>query len=169
MNEDNAPKFLDPRATEIDWMTDEPIARAGEVDALVHLAMRWPLEREKAVFEKVFEDFVVQGLNLVLGLSRFRRFSRAIVGSTVEHRGPAAALCDSLRGALSYWHRPPVLGTYFVHLPELVGERRLPEAGFPEGEFDTLPVEVAAKVIADLADGTARHRKGVDVQLEGAS
>jgi nucleoside-diphosphate-sugar epimerase len=169
MNEDNAPRFLDPRATAIDWMTDEPIACAGEVDALVHLAMRWPVEREKAVFEKVFEDFVVQGLNLVLGFSRFRRFSRVVVGSTVERTGPASALCASLQAALGYWHRPPVLGTYFVHLPELVGDRRLPEAAFPEGEFDTLPVEVAAKAIADLADGTARHRKGVDITLDGAA
>jgi nucleoside-diphosphate-sugar epimerase len=171
MNEDDGitPKFLDPRAALVDWMEDEPIAAAGEIDTLVHLAMRWPLEREKAVFEKTFEDFVVQGLNLALGFSHLKRLSRVIVGSTVEEKGPAAALCASLRAALGYWHRPPTLGVYFVHLPELEGERRLPESYFPDPEqraYEVRPVADAVKLIADLADGTSRHRKLVDVYME---
>lgn len=153
-----SPRFANPKAT---W-----IEHPRPCDALVHLALRHPLERERALYRLAFDGYVVQGMRHVLDLLDAKAVGRVVVGSTnkSDPRVPEVALSRSLRAALAYWHRPPALGVYFVHLPELHGDRRLPET-FPKPGVPTMPVEQAASLIADLAT-TARHRLDPDVEME---
>lgn len=173
---DGGPRWLDPRASLIDWMKDEPVSACeGEVDAIVHLSLRWPLERERAVYEKAFDDWVAQGVQLLMSF-RGKRLTRFVCGSTdallaspdAWRRDPGAALCAALQSTLAYWHRPPSLGVYFLLTPELTGERRC--APFPdgvEGAPHRVEVEDAATALAALAT-SARHRKHSLVPLSDA-
>lgn len=168
------PRYVDANAQYLCPHGRDPLeALPDGVDALVHLSLRWPVERERAVYARAFDDYVVKGVRLVHGWAH--RLKRVLVASTNlvyvkegRRRDPGAALCGSLRQALRYWHRPPHLGVYFVHLPELDGERRLtgtePRHEELLGErFGPHPVTDAAREFAALL--TAPHRVDQDVSF----
>jgi len=161
-------KFENPAA---DYVAEHDSVIAG-AEALVVCSMRYPLERDRCAYFQAFDGYVrtpmrMIGRSMVLSKNVLKR---VVVASTIRmrvqrsvHRAdPDVHLAWSLRNALLYWHRPPSFCTYFVHLPELSGERRLPEAGDP-GE-GALPVEVAAAKMMELATG--RCRKLPDVWPE---
>lgn len=152
-----------------------PEGNLRDVEAVLHLALRHPLERERACWGTAFQGFVVGGVRLLLELLNLRaplkRFVLAgpLLQATVapERIGvprvhPEAALARGLRDLLAYWHRPPALGIYCAWFPELLGERRMTEV--PAG-VGTLPVERAASILADMTDGRLPHRLGQDVEV----
>jgi len=159
------PRFARLEVKSYRW---DPV-KHGPPDSLVVLSMRHPLEPERSLYRTAFEGYVVQTVRLVMDLLDVRALKRVVVASTEDvledaPRGrPDVFLARCLHQALVYWHRPPALGIYFVHLPELEGERRLPDAPIPEGAR-TAPVEEGAKLIAALATD-AKHRKSSDVFL----
>jgi hypothetical protein len=166
-------RWRNPGAT-YSW-TSFPEGNLRDVEAVAYLALRHPLERERACWGTAFQGYVVGGVRLLLELLNLRaplkRFSLAgpLLQATVtpERIGmlrvhPEAALVRGLRDLLAYWHRPPALGVYCAWFPELTGERRVTEV--PAG-VGTFPVERAASILADLTDGRAPHRLGQDVEV----
>lgn len=160
LTDDGDPMFKNAGATRIYQI--EPC------DTLVHLALRHPVEPERAVYMHSFDDYVVNGVRWVAELLNTRSIKRVVVGSSIDvvrecyDRGtPERSLGLSLRCALVYWHRPPLFETYFVHMTELEGERRLPEAPIRLGA-EVRHVQEAATVIAARAL-TTKHYKDVDL------
>lgn len=143
-----------------------PVPVDKRVEAVVHLALRHPVERERAVWRAALQGYVVNGARLLMELlderAPLKRFVLCGPGRA-ERRDPERGLVDALHALLTYWHRPPDLGVYCAWAPELTGARRATE--IPDGEL-TSTVEAAAALLADLADGTAKHRREPDVYLE---
>jgi len=171
LTEADEPRWMNPGAT-FDWIASPTIR---DVEAVAHLALRHPLERERAVWEIAFQGYVTGGVSLLLELLNARaplkRFTLAgpLLQAVVSEERisalrvhPEAALVRGLRDLLAYWHRPPALGIYCAWFPELLGERRMTEV--PEG-VGTLPVERAASILADVTDGRMPHRLGQDVEV----
>lgn len=144
-----------------------PPADLREVGAVLHLALRHPLEWERAVWSMAFEGYVVSGVRLLLELLDLRAPVSRFVLTGPLRRGPGrhaeANLVGSLRDLLSNWHRPPILGVYCAWLPELIGCRRT--APLPDGVNSGTPVEVAARFLANLTDGWLPHHLSLDVAL----
>lgn len=133
-------------------------------EAIVHLALRHPLERERAVWRAAFEGFIVDGVRLLLDALDGRCLKRFVFcGPGRGAEGAEAVMVHALSGLLSYWHRPPALGVYCLWTPELTGERRA--IPVEAGEL-TSTVGVAARRLANLADGTEKHTRSSDVFLE---
>lgn len=147
-----------------------PEGNLRDVEAVLHLALRHPLERERAVWGVAFQGYVVNGVRLLLELLNYRaplkRFVLAgplAVGEVTSHGfHPEAALVRALRDLLEYWHRPPLLGVTCFWFPELTGERRATEV--PPGA-GTLPVERAVSILADAVDGSMAFRVKLDVEV----
>lgn len=151
------PMFANPGA-----VYHRTIGCPGQFDVLVNLALRHPVERERAVYQAAFEGFVVQGFRVATNPAY--GFHRVVIAGTAEtHHRSHVYLTDSLQRALAYWHRPPLFGVYVVHLPELVGARRLPEAELAAG-VRQCPVEVGVQVLKDWAVGK-RNQKSMDVYV----
>ena len=151
------PRFANPEAVRL--------THVQPCDAFIHLALRHPVERERAIYRLAFNGYVAQGTRHILDLLDTKSVRRVIVGSTIndDDRAPEVVLSRAMRAALGYWHRPPSLGVYFAHLPELEGARRLPECE-PRPGVPRALVTGAAKMIADLAT-TAPHRRDPDVVM----
>jgi nucleoside-diphosphate-sugar epimerase len=136
----------------------------GAPEAIVHLALRHPLERERAVWKAAFEGFVVEGVRFLMDALNTRSIKRFVFcGPGRGAEGAEASMVHALSGLLSYWHRPPALGVYCLWTPELTGERRT--TPIEEGEL-TSTVGAAARRLANLADGTEKHTRSSDVFLE---
>lgn len=141
-------------------------AFAGQYDALINLACRYPVERERAIVRKCWREYVVKFMDLVDMLVDRRACSRVVVGSTLgvyaekTRKEPFGAVVGSLRQILRYWHRPPTFSVAFAHLPELFGPRQQVSAVDEDGyapPFSMIgDVKEAAAVLTELALGKAR-------------
>jgi len=163
--ETQGPRWRNPSARYSTVMF--PDADLREVSAVVHLALRHPLERERAVWAVACEGYVTFGVRLLMELLDLRgplqRFVLCGPGRVDRCNSGEGRMVDALRTLLGYWHRPPNLGVYCLWAPELTGRRRA--VPISEGEL-TASVYTAAERLADLADGTAKHRREPDVNLE---
>jgi hypothetical protein len=161
-----APRWLPPGVR----LLHPRAAATFPAESLVSCSLRHPVERERVLYGVGFDGLVAQTARLVFPFPKELR--RVVVASTLgalARRGfplgrePHDYLHRVLRDLLCYWHRPPHFSTYFVGLPELRGERRLPETLPPEGT-PTAAVEAAAALLADAATGM-RHKIDPDVLL----
>lgn len=149
-----------------------------EVEAVVHCGCRHPIERERALVRKSWSEFVVEFVGELYASMDFRQCRRFVVASTLDvyraegRRTALGGLVGALRQHLRYWHRPPAMGIHFVHLPELVGPRQLPEVTpVLDGRLEAFSppfsmvgcVREAAGVLVDVALGKAR--KALDVPV----
>jgi hypothetical protein len=163
LDDGETPRYLRPAVKFRFSMPDE--RELSDVEAIVHLALRYPMERERMVWYSAFEGYVRDGVRLfvesMLARGPLKRF--VICGPGRGCVGADAQIVSALRTLLGYWHRPPVLGVYCLWTPELTGARRTTQ--IREGEL-TASVEGAANVLANLADGRAKHRRDSDVYLE---
>jgi len=172
LDEGEEPKFRNPQHSVTYVRADVnhahfQVERFGEVEAVIHLACRHPVERERALYRVAWSGYVNGGVDLLLNLvnagapvKRFVTLGTTSEPSSFTTRAKVQiheVMDHALRIALDYWHRPPNLGVYHLLAPELVGVRRLPEAEVPV-DAETAPVEGAAKKLVDLADGTERHK-----------
>lgn len=163
-------RWRNPGATYSFGASRFPEGNLREVEAVLHLALRHPLERERAVWGAAFEGYVVNGVRLLMELLNYRaplkRFVLAgplALGEVTAHGvHPEAAIVGALRDLLAYWHRPPILGVTCFWFPELTGERRATEVPAGAG---TLPVERAVSVLADVLDGSTAPRVKLDVEV----
>lgn len=154
---------LNESTVQVNWNLAE--FAPTDINGVVHLSKRHPLERDKSLYPPAWDGFVTGGMRLLYTLFNYRapltRFVAAGVVDVNDERGKLkanAGMETALAALLRYHHMPPALGAYFVRFPELSGERRLPEAG--EGKA---PVNWAAGILADLADGTAKHQRGSEL------
>lgn len=158
------PKFKNASAV---YLNDVNAAISADPEVVVVCSLRHPLERDRELYFTAFDGFVLQTVRIVSDSMRARsKLRRVVVTSTMnaftidrKKVTPNVHLIRSLRELLTYWHRPPNFEMYFAHLPELRGDRRLPEVGDP-GE-DAVPVEDAADFVVKLA-ASAKHRLTVD-------
>lgn len=144
-----------------------------EADAVIHLGCRYPLERDRSVIRKSWQEFVVDfvaEMHVALDLRTCKRF---VIGSSLAvydvggRRDPFGALVGALRQYVRYWHRPPAAAVTFAHLPDLVGPRQLPcVSPVLDGRLEDFDppfsmlgdVRDAAEVLVELALGKTRKR-----------
>ena len=137
----------------------------AEVEGFVHLALRHPLERERALYFAAYHGYVRRGAETVFELLNIRApLKRVVLGGLdpfAYHRRrnrdlPALALQEALSNVLEYWHRPPALSVHLLKLPELTGERR--PVPYPPNVRIAAPVEAAAAEVAGILEGKPRKR-----------
>jgi len=169
LKEDGAPEFLPERVDQfVDGLDRAPL----DVDAVLHLGCRYPVERERAVWFSAYEGFVAEFMKWLGRAFVIKRLRRIVVGSTLavynapESQGGFGSIAASLRQALHYWHRPPILDVVYAHLPEVHGPRR--SGGLPDQVpfAQTAPVCAVADLIADQCMSD-KHRKVVDLVVGG--
>lgn len=169
------PRFLpdDPKVKMVDeWGGYE------DLDAVINVGCRYPLERDRSVITKSWNDMTafIRTVSTAMDCTSCKRF---VIGSTLgvfENSGvkkdPYISIIKAAHQYLSYWHRPPISSISFVHLPELVGPRQLPDVSpvldvrieASEPPFQMVGyVREAALVMVDVALG--KPRKKVDVYV----
>lgn len=83
------------------------------VDSIINLAMRYPLERERKLYELAFEGYVVNCYrHIVRQLDHRTGLNRVVCYFSDEING--RCIGNSLYHLLKYWHRPPNFGVYFI-------------------------------------------------------
>ncbi len=170
------PKFNNPKAHYLYHnvqMINQYKDSLDEIDSIIHLAKRHPIERDKSLFENTWEGFVAGGLRLLyLHIKLRSKLKRFITVGNVNKLNerkkmlPSSVMEKAFSEVLKYNHLPPYLGCYTLYFPELVGERRLTESIIqPNIEIDH--VFIAAKIISDLADSTSKHNKESELYPRG--
>lgn len=143
-----------------------------DVDAVLHLGCRYPVERELGVWFHSHRGFVSDFLAWCGRALVARRLKRIVVGSTLavynspETQGSFGSIAASLRQALAYWHRPPAFDVVFAHLPEVHGQGNT--GGLPDSVpfKQTAHVDSVADVLAELTL-SSKHRKSMDYVVGG--
>jgi len=153
------PRYLNQRA--FYYLEDSAPPLTEGIEGFVHLALRHPLERERALYQAAWHGYVRQGVETVFGLLNLRApLSRVVIGGFDEEirkrrELPEQHLQYALGSALEYWHRPGSLSIHLLALPELYGERRA--TAYAEGATNFAPVGAAVDAVSRILTGKPRR------------
>lgn len=167
LDECGGPRYANSRAMYTDILGRSDLDR---VEGIAYLALRHPLERDRRMYQLAVNGYVLGGFNLLMDAldrtrvpERIRRF--VLAGPLVSEGGAGEArLTRALRDLVAQYHRPPELGIYCAWFPELTGDRRT--QAYPLSSRDVCEVGRAAELVADLVDGTRKHRVDIDLDYE---
>jgi len=164
------PRWFRKGAAYVDCATSYMKKDLNILEAVVHLALRHPLERERACWVAAFDGYVAGGVRLLMDLlNAGAPLKRFVFAGPVNVQGVKKSaefsMVNGLVDLLGYWHRPPMLAVHCLRLPELSGERRA--VPMPDGVTGQR-VETAAMILANLADGTSPHHSHVEVHYGDA-
>lgn len=168
----------------LEYLTGNLRVLTCRYENIIHLACRYPLERDAATWTEAYHGYVGDLFEFLK--TRMRSTRRVVVGSTLDvwapsnHRGSFGTVAASMRDLLTYWHRPPAPSFVMVHMPELFGRGRLAPSALwtvpgtspydvPRRPYfpDVAPVGAVAAVMVDRLE--APPRISIDWTVRGSS
>lgn len=131
----------------------------------IHLARRHPMERSLSIMSTSWHGYLTTFMAMFVRMLERRAPLTRVVSAGIDpsytdkEKDPLYMFDNQLSELYRFYHKPPMMGMYYLYFPNLKGERQLTFDNelFYIKHGHTIAVEDAASCICDFADGSRCH------------